>query len=126
MRRESPAHIPVRLAVYRLKRISKTRDYRRAYTAGVKLSTELLKIYIVGSLLGRTRLGIVVGRRVSLKAVVRNRIKRVIRHWFSQYLPVALRNSYDIAVVVRPGAARGDVSASLRIDLETVLKKWPL
>ena len=118
--------IPVRLAAYRLKRISKTRDYRHAYTAGTKLSTQLLKMYIVGSLLGYTRLGIVVGRRVSLKAVVRNRIKRVIRHWFSQHLPAALRNSYDIAVVVRPGAARGAVSASLHIDLETGLKKWPL
>ena len=73
-----------------------------------------------------TRLGIVVGRRVSLKAVVRNRIKRVIRHWFGQHLPAALRNSYDIAVVVRPGAARGEACAYLHADLETALKKWPL
>ncbi|TRZ51207.1 MAG: ribonuclease P protein component [Dehalococcoidia bacterium] len=111
---------------YQPKRISKTRDYRHAYTAGTKLSAQSVTIYIVDSPGDYTRLGIVVGRRVSLKAVVRNRIKRVIRHWFGQHLPAALRSSYDIVVVVRPGAARGRAPAPLYADLQTVLKKWPL
>ena len=93
---------------------------------GSSVLVGLLKIYIVDNLLGCTRLGVVVGRRVSLKAVVRNRIKRVIRHWFSQRLPAAFRSSYDIVVVVLPGAWRERVSASLRTGLETALKKWPL
>jgi ribonuclease P protein component len=105
-----------------VKRLVDTQDYQRAYTQGAHASTGLLKIYITDNALAYTRLGIVVGRRVSLKAVARNRIKRAIRHWFRRYLPPALCSRHDIIVVARPGNTRRLMSASLYADLEKIFK----
>jgi ribonuclease P protein component len=60
-----------------------------------------VKAYIMPNGLIHSRLGIVASKAVSKKAVVRNKIKRVIRHWVAHNLPPALRCSYDIVIVVK-------------------------
>jgi ribonuclease P protein component len=66
------------------------------------------------------RLGIAVSRRVDKRAVVRNRIRRVIRESFRLHraaLPAA-----DILVIARVQAA-GTVNAQLRVDLDTLWRR---
>jgi ribonuclease P protein component len=108
-----------------IKRILKTRDFKRAYATGRSALAGFLKLYVAGNLLGYTRLGIVVGRRVSKKAVFRNRIKRIIRPCANQLLPGALRGSYDIVIIVRPGIRHEGAALVLRDNLKTILDKWP-
>jgi ribonuclease P protein component len=120
---------PVRVRAHHsppLKRILKTRDFKRAYAAGVNVSEGFLKIYVARNAAGHTRLGIVVGKRVSKKAVLRNRIKRIIRAHASQCLPSGLRGPYDIVIVVRAGIRHDNaLSSALRANLKTALNKWP-
>ena len=66
------------------------------------------------------RLGMAVSRRVSKKAVERNRIRRQIREQFRlnrTRLPRA-----DVLVIARPSAA-GRANADLRLDLDLVWHK---
>jgi ribonuclease P protein component len=64
---------------------------------------------------GRARLGMAVSKKVSAKAVVRNRIKRVIRESFRRHQ--AELDGLDVVVIGKAGAAiqRGD---GLRRSLE--------
>ncbi|MDO4710141.1 MAG: ribonuclease P protein component [Pseudomonadota bacterium] len=52
---------------------------------------------------GTARLGLAVSRKVDKRAVVRNRIKRVLRETFRQHLVQLLPG--DVVVVVKPAAA---------------------
>lgn len=59
------------------------------------------------------RLGLVVGRRVSARAVVRNRLKRIVREAFRQAgLP-----AMDVVVLAHPGLGAVD-TRDLRSDLD--------
>ena len=120
--------MPTRTCTHRgspIKRILKTRDFKRAYATGRSALAGFLKLYVAGNMLEYPRLGIVVGKRVSKKAVFRNRIKRIIRPCVNQLLPGALRGPYDIVIIVRPGIKREKAPSVLRDNLKTVLDKWP-
>lgn len=60
-----------------------------------------------------TRIGISVSQKVSKKAVVRNRIKRLIRAALRQLLP-QISPGWRLVVGVRPGAEQCDYAQFLR------------
>lgn len=66
------------------------------------------------------RLGMAVSRRVSKRAVVRNRIRRTIRESFRLNLPTL--PACDILVVARTAAAE-QTRAALRAELDVLWKK---
>lgn len=66
------------------------------------------------------RLGLVVSRRVSTKAVVRNRIKRQVRESFRLHR-VAL-GTFDIVVAAQAAAARAS-NAELSLSLQRHWKR---
>ncbi|MDR3387793.1 MAG: ribonuclease P protein component [Rudaea sp.] len=67
--------------------------------------------------LGTARLGMAVSRRVSKLAVIRNRIRRVIRESFR--LHRAGLASIDVLLIAR-GFAVGQTNAALRLELESL------
>lgn len=77
-------------------------------------------IYIDKSPANHARLGVAVGRKVSLKAVTRNAIKRVIRESFRQHaseLP-----ALDIVFNARPAAAKKNTTM-LAAEITEALQK---
>lgn len=66
-----------------------------------------------------TRVGIVVGRKVSKKATIRNRIKRRLRACMGQLLP-SLSPGWQLVVMARPAAGECDYAQFLR-ELEQML-----
>lgn len=62
-------------------------------------------VHVAANDLGHPRLGLAVSRRVSAKAVVRNRIKRRIRESFR--LQQHFLGALDYVVVAKPPAANG-------------------
>jgi ribonuclease P protein component len=98
---------------YRLKR---REDFRRVFRAGISVANRQFVVYTFSrSEKGPSRLGVSVSRKVG-KAVVRNRVKRlvkeVVRHWMND-----IRPSLDIVVIARNPAAElnyDQVKSSLR------------
>lgn len=67
---------------------------------------------------GQARLGIVVSRRVSNKAVTRNRIKRQIRESFRMHQ--SMLHGFDVVVVAQSAAAQ----APNRVLAESLQNLW--
>lgn len=75
----------------------------------------LFSVHVRPNNLGHARMGMTVSRRVSTKAVVRNRIKRCVRENFR--VTQGLLAGLDLVVVARPPAASAN-NAVLRESLE--------
>lgn len=88
-------------------------DFKRAYAKGAREDAGGIIVYATPNGLSHARLGISIGRRAG-GAVVRNRLKRLLREAFrlDQH---ALGAGLDMVVVVRAHAERplGDYRAAL-------------
>ncbi|MDB4939728.1 MAG: rnpA [Candidatus Doudnabacteria bacterium] len=82
-------------------RINKTRDLQKVYRSGKTLHTPALVIKFVSG--AKTRVGMVVSKKVSKKAVERNRIKRALREKMRNGLPSLAPGDYML--VAKPTAA---------------------
>ena len=81
-------------------RLSGARAFDRVFDAQVRTTAGPLAVYAAPNGLDRSRLGIAVPRRVG-NAVVRNRVKRMVRESF-RLLQHELPQGLDLVVVVRP------------------------
>ncbi len=109
-------------------RLKHWRDFRTVYQQGIRRHSEHLVLrawfpQAVGeqSQINPSRIGISIGKKVSKKAVVRNRIKRQIHGAFLQLLPRIL-DGWQIVIVVKPTAVECKYDDFLR-ELEELLKK---
>lgn len=83
-------------------RLLKGADFRRVFAEGRRLAHPLVQLHVAAHP-GAARLGLAVSRRCDKRAVVRNRIKRVLRERFR-----AQRHDLDgrdLVAVARHGAA---------------------
>lgn len=90
-----------RATLSRRQRIIRTGEFQAVYSARARAGDGRLVVYARPNGRADTRLGISVGRRCG-GAVVRNRIKRLIREAFRQGR-AALPHGHDIVVVALPG-----------------------
>lgn len=81
-------------------RLRHARDFARLRREGRVFRHPLFLISIVSNDLAHNRYGVVVGKRVG-NAVVRNRIRRLIRESLRLLHP-SIRIGYDIAVIAHP------------------------
>ena len=91
-------------------------EYRKVYDNGRRYDGRLLSVFVLGNDVARHRLGITASRKMSLRAVGRNRAKRLIREAF-RLSPAdldALRGRYDWVV----NARRSILSAKMPLVLE--------
>jgi len=82
-------------------RLSKTRDIEAVAKKGQKLFTPILMLKFLPNKLDYSRVAVIVSKKVSNKAVVRNRIRRVlneiVRINFNQIKP-----GFDILILISP------------------------
>lgn len=96
-------------------RLRRAADFAALRTASGRTRSRLFALRWGSSPAGVTRLGLAVSRKVSKRAVIRNRIKRIIRESFRAHreaLPAV-----DIIVIAQPPAA-GTAAHALRQDLD--------
>lgn len=86
--------------------------------SGVRSRDECFNVYALATALQPARLGVTVAKRVSTKAVARNRIKRQIRESFRHHRP--LLDSVSVVVAAQPPADKMS-NAQLRASLD---KHW--
>ena len=99
--------------------LKKNSDFRRVYNHRRSEANRLLVLYIRENDCGKSRLGISVSRKVG-KAVVRNRIKRVIKEQ-SRQLEAEIASGFDLVVVVRRQAVLPNGTAGIRQALTDLL-----
>lgn len=84
-------------------RIVRSSDYKALYRSGRKISSERFVLFSRRNRVGYHRLGITVSRKVG-GAVVRNRVKRLLREIFRRSAG-EIPNQYDIVVNAKSGCA---------------------
>ncbi|GAC1412816.1 MAG: ribonuclease P protein component [Candidatus Doudnabacteria bacterium] len=85
----------------KINRINKTRELQKVYRSGKTMHTPALVIKFVKG--DKTRTGFVVSKKISKKAVERNRIKRALREKMRLGLPFITPGDYML--VAKPSAA---------------------
>ena len=94
--------------------------FRRLYYRGKNVSSPILVLHFMPQKLGVNRLGITVSTKIG-KAVVRNRLRRLIKEAYRQLEP-AIPVGYDFVIVARQAMLGADYSGILK-TLEGLFKK---
>lgn len=108
-------------------RLKQRKEFQSVYKQGIRRSSRhfVIKALLMGENLEfnsmDTKIGISISRKVSKKAVVRNRIKRQIRSVFRCLLP-KISFPWLIVVIVKPEAQECNYEHFLR-ELEQLLIK---
>ncbi len=102
-------------------RLSKTKDVKRAVVKGRNFFSPVLTVKCYFS--EKKRFTVVVSTKVSKKAVVRNRIKRIIREFLRKNMGKIKTGDY--AILIKPKAVQIPESELLE-NLEITLKKGRL
>ena len=86
------------------KRLLNSGQYKSVLRKGKKLFNPLFLLFILPNNQTQPRLGITVSKKVSKRAVDRNRIKRQVREYFR--LNQNLVSNFDVVLIANPAAAK--------------------
>ena len=103
------------LGLSKSRRLRSGPELRDIGRTGRRIRDNLFSVHTRVNSLGHARLGITVSRRVSTKAVVRNRIKRCIRESFRR--TQGMLDALDLVVIAQPAAGTA-APATLRESLQ--------
>ena len=87
------------MALAKKVKITKKKDYNSVYKEGKRYIGKYIIMFIRENNLETSRVGVVTSKKVG-KAVVRNRVKRQLKHIFQRKLELFQRR-YDIVIVSR-------------------------
>lgn len=102
-------------------RLIKNKDFENVYKNGVAARAGHLLIKTIQNDLSTTRIGVVVGKKVSNKAVDRNKIKRRLKALFRQNLS-QIKPGYDL-VVIPNKSIQNDTFQEIEQAFHQVLQK---
>jgi ribonuclease P protein component len=109
---------------YKLYPLKKNHLFSRAYRKGKGFSSSTMVLYVLKNReKDRSLLGLTVSKKRG-KAVVRNRIKRLMREAFRFYLPI-LKNGYLIVIVAKQPASTAELTV-IREEMGELLGKATL
>lgn len=103
-------------------RLSASRDFARIYRKGQAARSRLFRFAWMPA--GRTRIAVVTGRKVSTKAVVRNRLKRQVRGALRVLLPRL--TPADLIVQLQPSIIEVAHYQALATELTEALRRAKL
>ena len=105
-------------------RLRKQNDFEAVFKTGRYLRGIFLSLKAAKNNLPQSRFGIIVSAKVSKKAVIRNKIKRRLRHIIYRRLP-EMKEGFDVAVIAAPAAAE-KTFAEIAAELNNLLEKGKL
>ncbi|MDP3991166.1 MAG: ribonuclease P protein component [Candidatus Nealsonbacteria bacterium] len=98
-------------------RLKKKKDFERVFKLGKTFKEDFLFFKIAKNHLSPTRFGFVVGKKVSKKAVVRNKIKRILGEIIRRNI-TKIKNGFDVVVSVD-----GRIKTKDQKSIEEVISK---
>jgi ribonuclease P protein component len=102
-------------------RLKENRDFRRVFRRGKSFATHRLVLYYCDNRQSIVRVGFSISKKVG-NAVVRNRVKRMLRAGFQSLLPELKDKSLDIVVVCRKDAAEADYHELMQDVMKLISK----
>lgn len=78
--------------------LRKKKDFDQVFKAGQSFYCPIFTLKYIKTAEENGRLGVIIGTKVSKKAVVRNKIKRWVRESYKQFFQKT--DSYDIVVII--------------------------
>ncbi|EKE20266.1 MAG: Ribonuclease P protein component [uncultured bacterium] len=82
-------------------RLKRREDFARTFSKGAYAGYDGLSIKYASNSLDQSRIGFPVGKNYSKKAVVRNRVRRILREVCGEHL-TNLKPGFDIIVMIKP------------------------
>ena len=104
-------------------RLPRPKDFQELIKGGTRIDSDCFVVLYAPNGLGRSRLGVTVGKRVG-RAVIRNRVKRLVREYFRQHKGL-FSDSYDVNVIAKGGKSdlsSGRVRGALDAIVQDILK----
>lgn len=102
-------------------RLSKKKDFELVLKKGKGFRADFLVLEKNKNNLNQTRFGFIVGRKISKKATLRNKIKRRLRRIVQMKLS-EIKTGWDIVLIARPGLENKNFR-EMEIILNKVLKR---
>ncbi len=99
------------------------KDFKRLYLRGESFASGYTVLYALKNRAGNSRLGLTVSKSAG-KAVVRNRLKRLMRESY-RLLEDKVQPGFDIIIVARNRAV-GKTQAQMQKDIEYAMRKLGL
>ncbi len=99
----------------KVNRLTKKKDFETVFKNGKSVKSDFLIFRIVKNHLQENRFGFVVSKKVSPRAVVRNRVKRRLRKAAYNTLQ-GIKGPVDVVVITLPGIEKKKYT-----DIETML-----
>jgi ribonuclease P protein component len=105
-------------------RISKKKDFDRAFKAGQSFYGKIIGLKVVVNDLKYSRFGIIISAKVSKKAVERNRIRRIIREEIKELIQ-KINSGKDFVFIIKSEAKKLN-SKEIRLIINNLLIKESL
>ncbi|HEU0001331.1 MAG TPA: ribonuclease P protein component [Ktedonobacteraceae bacterium] len=112
------------MALKRAVRLRKNGDFQRVRQQGRSVSSRLLILAWGPNDVARLRIGFVVSKRISKRAVERNHLKRLLGEAVRMFLP-GLPPGVDIVISARNAASTADLQ-TLESDIRILLQRAKL
>ena len=106
----------------RAERLNASRDFARIYRKGQSARDRLFRLAWIPST--KTHIAVVTGRKVSTKAVIRNRLKRQVRSAASELVPQL--KTIDLIIQLQPDMTTQLSYAAIKTDLADLLGRADL
>ncbi len=100
--------------------LKKTRDFDRVFNKGKGFKKKLLVLKKLRNDSGFSRFGFIVNKKVSKKAVIRNKIKRRMRETARNFFP-KIEKGWDIILIAVPGIEKEEFM-DLKKNIEEIFK----
>lgn len=102
------------------RRLQKSKDIEMVFKRGKTLNGKLLFLKLKKNDLEISRFGFIIGKKISNKAVIRNRLKRQLREIVGKNLS-DIKPGFDVIVVAKPEIINKNYQ-EIKNDLENLLQ----